>query len=55
MMSENAPDQPAKEGRKAVLLVRELRLKAALKENMAKRKAQLKARNAEEAEPKTDK
>jgi hypothetical protein len=54
-MSDETPPTPAKQGRKAVHAAREKRLKAALKDNMAKRKAQIKARNAPGAEPQTDK
>jgi hypothetical protein len=54
-MTGKTKDQPANEGRKASLLARDLRLKAALKENMAKRKAQAKARDAREADLNTDK
>lgn len=44
----NKSDKPAKDAPKS----REDRLKAALKANMAKRKAQARARNAPAAEPK---
>jgi hypothetical protein len=49
-MSDNTEADPAKQGRKAVLTAREKRLKAALKDNMAKRKAQAKARAADGAD-----
>ncbi len=54
-MTEKTQSQPAKEGRKALLSARERRLKEALKDNMAKRKAQAKARTAPEADAQTDK
>ncbi len=54
-MSEKTDLSPAKQDRKAVLAAREARLKSALKDNMAKRKAQIKARAATEADPQTDK
>lgn len=54
-MTDKPPAKPAKEGRNAVLSARERRLKSALKDNMAKRKAQTKARAADEGTPQTNK
>lgn len=53
-MSDTRPPAPAKEGRRDAALRREARLKAALKANMAKRKAQAKARGPEGAAPQSD-
>ena len=53
-MTDKTDPAPAQQGRKAVLAAREKRLKAALKDNMAKRKAQAKARKPTGAEPQND-
>ena len=54
-MTDKPDATPAKKGRQAVISARERRLKAALKDNMAKRKAQAKARASDGADPQTDK
>ncbi len=54
-MTKKAQPNPAKEGRQSVVAAREDRLKSALKANMAKRKAQTKARAADVAPEQTDK
>ena len=54
-MTDKPDATPTKKGRQVVISARERRLKAALKDNMAKRKAQAKARASDGADPQTDK